>query len=139
MSSLVLPPQYLPIIESSIRYIMHEYERQYFNFYQKELSFYEAPINNSGVTLTFDNFSISAYNWNDEEDHAPNFHYDKLSFYWYKYLGRGNYATFSDNTFDVNFLAKMIEDCFAGIDRYFRSLPGYEPDYYEEIEKEFAK
>ena len=63
--------------------MMEEVDRVYWNLHQKEWDRNEDP--------KFDFFEYRPYWWGDEdapEAHLPNFRYNGVKIWWYKYMGR---------------------------------------------------
>ena len=58
----------------------------YWNQNQKQI---DDPFGNTGAKWENGTFSAAAYDWSEEGNTEPNFQYEDLKVWWYKYLGRG--------------------------------------------------
>lgn len=101
--------------------IKDELERCYWNANQKSI---ESPFDNTGAEYTNDVFTVRAYYWGDDEElvNLPNFEYDGLECYWYKYATRGltwRYKGGRMAAIPADFLANMLDKCFKAIQADF--------------------
>ena len=89
------------------------------NKHQKAVS---TPFENSGEEYISDIFQVRAYDWGEDGNNKPNFHYEKdgivLDVYWYKYFGRGMEAK-CNTDLTVELLADMINDCIKALRKEF--------------------
>lgn len=102
------------IIVSILRSIEREMERLYWNKYQKELN---SPFSNTGEIYSNDTFKVKAYNWNDDNI-EPNFEYKGIKIWWYKHLGRCDYAELEEDI-SLEFLVNMLYDCIESLRKDF--------------------
>ncbi len=103
--------RYISIITACLDCIRKELDRQYWNRDQREMV---SPFDNSGEEFQTDVFTVRAYDWSEEDNEQPNFEYKGLKVWWYKYCGRGMYAT-SDIELSIDYLADMIQECKQSI------------------------
>ena len=101
--------------------IKDELERCYWNANQKPM---ESPFDNTGAEYTNNVFTVRAYYWGDDEElvNLPNFEYDGLECYWYKYATRGltwRYKGGRMAAIPADFLADMLDKCFKAIQADF--------------------
>ena len=101
--------------------IKDELERCYWNANQKPM---ESPFDNTGAEYTNNVFTVRAYYWGDDEElvNLPNFEYDGLECYWYKYATRGltwRYTGGRMAAIPADFLADMLDKCFKAIQADF--------------------
>ena len=97
--------------------IKDELERYYWNANQKLM---ESPFDNTGAEYTNNVFTVRAYYWGDDDElvNLPNFEYDGLECYWYKYATRGltwRYKGGRMAAIPADFLADMLDKCFKAI------------------------
>ena len=97
--------------------IKDELERRYWNVNQKLM---ESPFDNTGAEYTNNVFTVRAYYWGDDDElvNLPNFEYDGLECYWYKYATRGltwRYKGGRMAAIPADFLADMLDKCFKAI------------------------
>ena len=102
------------IIVSVLRSIEREMERLYWNKYQKELN---SPFNNTGEIYENKTFKVRAYDWNNDNI-EPNFEYKGLKVWWYKHLGRGDYAEINTEL-SLKYLSNMLDDCIKSLKKYY--------------------
>lgn len=88
-----------------------ELRRVYWNANQKEIN---SPFSNTGETYKNDTFSVRAYDWNEDNAEEPNFEYKDLKVYWYKHLGRGDFAKKAE-PLTLTFLSDMLDDCLKSL------------------------
>lgn len=101
--------------------IKDELERCYWNVNQKPM---ESPFDNTGAEYANNVFTVRAYCWDDDNERAnlPNFEYDGLECYWYKYATRGltwRYKGGRMVAIPADFLADMLDKCFKAIQADF--------------------
>lgn len=105
------------LVSALLASIGHTLAIQYWNKNQEEIN---SPFSNTGMTYKNNVFSVSAYDWNyefeenKEKELAPNFQYKDLKFYWYKYLGRGEYGYINEK-YDLDYYCNMLEECKESI------------------------
>jgi hypothetical protein len=86
------------------------------------------PTENTGAEYENEVFLISAYDWDDDKDHIPNFWFKPLNYQveWHDHLGR---ATFTNATVDVCRALLMLQECLESIDADLE--PQYDPPDFE--------
>lgn len=111
------------IVVDILRGIENELFRCYWNKNHKELN---SPFANTGMSYKNDVFEVNAYYWGDDETmiHHPNFKYQGLKVWWYKYLPRGCVAE-CDQNMTMAYLIQMHNDCIEAIRKDFG-------EYYDE-------
>lgn len=104
---------YILLIESCLRKLKAEYERLYWNKNQSEP---DSPFDNTGAVYSNDTFSVKAYDWSEKGNADPNFEYEGLKVWWYKYCTRG--LTYK-GIVTADFLQKMLKDCIESMRKDF--------------------
>ena len=110
------------LLEACIRRINDEMERVMWNVCQEE---YNSPIYNYGGQFHTAKFKIRSYDWNwdfDESTDAlpePNFEWRDYKLWWYKHLGRGDYA---NREISNDELAEMCRECRDEVARIENTL-----------------
>lgn len=109
---------YYDLVKAIFDTIDNEYERLYWNEYQKEP---DSPFRNKGGQYVNDVFSVHAYDWNLDElaldEHGTsdiNFNYRNGDFCatWYKHCHRGLYFwSNKKKRINAEFLNRMLKDC----------------------------
>ena len=113
--------KYELLLDAVLQKIRNELDRCYFNKYQQEM---KSPFDNTAETYENDTFKVRAYYWGDDEElvNLPNFEYDGLECYWYKYATRGltwRYKGGRMAAIPADFLADMLDKCFKAIQADF--------------------
>lgn len=104
------------LIVAALKSIRQEMDRLYFNKHQKEMN---SPFDNTGEVFNCPVFSVIAYRWDELDKPVANFQYKDLRVYWYKHLGRGDYAKCLHEltTEDLN---TMIVECKEALNKYYK-------------------
>lgn len=107
------------LIVAALEKIESELDRVMWNIHQEE---YSSPFMNTGNSFKCDTFEVSAYDWDwdmeeesGEAEPKPNFKWRNFEFWWYKYLGRGDYANREISNDELN---EMLNDCLRTIIKY---------------------
>lgn len=102
------------LIVAVLREIEREMERLYWNKHQKELN---SPFSNTSEKYENKTFKVKAYDWNDDNI-EPNFEYKGLRVWWYKHLGRADFAELDDEL-SLDYLCNMLDDCIKSLKKYY--------------------
>lgn len=113
--------KYELLLSAVLEKIRDELSRCYWNKNQKQM---QSPFENTGTIYSNDVFTVRAYYWGDDEEymHLPNFEYNGLKCYWYKYATRGltwRYKGGRNAAIPADFLGEMLEKCFDAIQKDF--------------------
>ncbi len=108
--------QYENLVTAIFDAIEKELDRIWWNKFQEEQ---ESPFKNTGTAYGNDVFTVSAYNWGEEDEDkpSPNFRYKDFEAYWYKHSHRGLSFSRTNGELTAEFLNQMLEDCLESLNR----------------------
>lgn len=120
---VLLAPKYTNLIIAILDLIRENLDIAYWNKNQTQM---DSPFDNTGATYSNDTFTVRAYDWDlvidSEKEELPNFNYKDIFYvHWYKYMGRCMVVYYDESiiNFDINFLAKVVNDCIESIKKDF--------------------
>lgn len=103
------------LIVAALEYIESELDRIMWNCTQEE---YNSPFRNTGEIFELPVFKVRAYDWGFEQDESsptqpePNFQWKDYKLWWYKNLGRGDYA---NRKLSNDEIAQMLDECLEAL------------------------
>lgn len=119
---ILLAPKYTNLIIGILDLIREKLDTEYWNKNHTQMN---SPFDNTGTIYSNDTFTVRAYDWeleiDNKKEELPNFNYkDIFHVHWYKYAGRGVVVYYDESiNFDINFLAKVVNDCIESIKKDF--------------------
>lgn len=109
-------PKWNNIMNACLIKIRKELDRLYWNKYQKEM---DSPFDNTGASYSNSEFTVRAYNWDEDAEELPNFEWKQIKVYWYKHEGRGNQVYTVIGYDDPAIYAIMLNKCLKALKEDF--------------------